>query len=230
MTETLILLGTAISIALIHTLIGPDHYIPFIALSKANNWTVKKTIFIVIICGAGHVLGSVILGFIGIALSAGITSLINIEDIRGTIATYILIAFGLIYMIYGIKIAVKNKTHTHTGIDGRTIIHSHTYNDEEHQHNKKRNVFWGLFIFFILGPCEPLIPLLMYPAATMNFFTLVLVTASFAVFTIGVMLLMTLLGLKGFQLIKADKLEKYAHAIAGGAVMICGIFVLLLPI
>ena len=230
MTETLVLLGTAISIALIHTLIGPDHYIPFIALSKANNWTVKKTVFIVLLCGTGHVLGSVILGFIGIALSAGITSLVNIEDIRGTIATYILIAFGLIYLIYGIRIAVKNKTHTHTGINGQIIIHSHSYNDDDHQHDKKRNVFWGLFIFFVLGPCEPLIPLLMYPAATMNIFSLVLVTASFAAVTIGVMLLMTLLGLKGFQLIKADKLERYAHALAGGAVMLCGISVLLLPV
>ena len=230
MTETLILLGTAISIALIHTLIGPDHYIPFIALSKANNWTVKKTIIIVLLCGFGHVAGSVVLGFLGIALSAGITSLVDIEDIRGTIATYILIAFGFIYMIYGIRIAVKNKTHTHTGIDGQTIIHSHSYSDDDHQHDKKRNAFWGLFIFFVLGPCEPLIPLLMYPAAAMNISTLVLVTVIFAVFTIGVMLLMTLLGLKGFQLIKADKLEKYAHALAGGAVMICGISVLLLPI
>ena len=237
MTETLILLGTAVSIALIHTIIGPDHYIPFIALSKANNWAVKKTVFIVLLCGAGHVFGSVVLGFAGVALSAGVTSLIDIEDIRGTIATYVLIAFGLVYTIYGIRCAVKNKTHTHTGIDGETVIHSHTFNDTDHNHNAKKSGasrsagrFWGLFIFFVLGPCEPLIPLLMYPAATMNIFTLVLVTLSFSVVTIGVMLLMTLLGLKGFKLIKADKLERYAHAMAGCVIMLCGISVLLLPI
>jgi len=37
MAETGILLGTSITLALFHTLIGVDHYIPFIALSKANN-------------------------------------------------------------------------------------------------------------------------------------------------------------------------------------------------
>ena len=231
MTETGILLSTSISIAVIHTLIGPDHYIPFISLSRANNWTVKKTIFVVLLCGSGHIFGSVVLGFAGIALAAGVTSLVNIEDIRGTIAAYVLIAFGLIYMIYGIRNSIKNKTHTHTGIDGQTVTHSHIYSGEDHQHNsKKKNVFWGLFIFFVLGPCEPLIPLIMYPAAKMNIFTLVLVTVSFSVFTIGVMLLMTLSGLKGFQLIKTKKLERYAHAMAGCVIMLCGICVLLLPV
>jgi len=244
MTETLILLGTSISLALFHTFIGVDHYVPFIALSKSNNWTIRKTIYIVLACGIGHVLGSVILGFIGIALSAGVTSLVNIEDIRGIIATYVLIGFGLIYTIYGIRNAVKNKPHTHLGQDGQTIIHSHSINSENHDHlanpaeqenkilktKKTGNVFWGLFIFFVLGPCEPLIPLLMYPAATMNIFTLVLVTVSFSVFTIGTMLVMTLLGIKGFQFIKTEKLERYAHALAGSAILICGISVLLLPI
>jgi len=230
--ESGILLGTAVSIAAIHTLIGVDHYVPFIALSKANNWTFKKTVYVVLLCGFGHVLGSVILGFAGVALSAGITSLVDIEDKRGTIATYVLIAFGLIYTIYGIKLALKNKTHTHVGQNGQTIIHTHTHDEAEHQHNSKKpgNIFWGLFIFFVLGPCEPLIPLLMYPAATMNVFTLVLVTVSFSVVTIGVMLLMTILGVKGFQLFKFNKLERYAHALAGSAILICGLSVLLLPI
>lgn len=213
MTETGILLGTSITIALIHTLIGPDHYIPFIALSKANDWPVAKTVNIVLLCGIGHVLGSVLLGFLGVALSAGLSSLINIEDIRGIFATYVLIAFGLVYTIYGIRSAIRNKAHTHGLPGGRAGAR-----------------FWGLFIFFVLGPCEPLIPLLIYPAANMDIFTLILVTVSFSVCTIGVMLLLTLLGLKGFQLLKINKLERYAHALAGSAILLCGVSVLVLPI
>jgi len=233
MAESGILLGTAITLGLIHTLIGVDHYVPFIALSKANNWPVKKTVYIVLLCGIGHIVGSVVLGFLGIALSAGVTSLVNIEDMRGILATYVLIGFGLIYTIYGIRSAIKNKPHTHLSQNGQTFMHSHTHDSTDHAHNntkKARNVFWGLFIFFILGPCEPLIPLLMYPAATMDIFTLVLVTVSFAVCTIATMLFMTLLGLKGFQLLKTEKLERYAHALAGSAILVCGISVLLLPI
>ena len=217
-------MGTAITIALIHTLIGPDHYIPFIALSKANNLPVRKTIYMVLVCGVGHVLGSVILGLFGIALSAGVSSLVNIEDFRGTFATYMLIAFGLIYTIYGIRRAMKNKAHTHISPDGQTLTHSHENNE------KKSGVFWGLFIFFVLGPCEPLIPLLMYPAASMDVLTLIMVTISFSVCTIAMMLLMTLLGIKGFQLLKINRLERYTHALAGSAILLCGISVLALPI
>ncbi|MCL2186934.1 MAG: sulfite exporter TauE/SafE family protein [Treponema sp.] len=239
MTETRILLGTAISIALIHTLIGVDHYVPFIALSKANNWTIKKTIYIVLLCGLGHVLGSVILGFAGIAFSAGIASLIDIEDMRGTLATYLLIAFGLIYMVYGIRKAYKNKKQFPVNCEQAEVNNDNSHNGHDHhiddfmqtnKNTKKSKVFWGLFIFFVLGPCEPLIPILMYPAATMNIFTLVLVTVSFSVCTIAVMLLMTILGVKGFRLLKLNKLDKYTHALAGGAVLLCGLFVLVLPI
>jgi len=233
MAETGILLGTALSIALIHTLIGVDHYVPFIALSKANNWTIKKTILIVLLCGIGHVLGSVVLGFTGIALSAGITSLVNIEDMRGTLATYLLIAFGFVYMVYGIRKAFKNKEQREENSDQEKVTNGHLHDHIDvsaDTNNKKSKVFWGLFIFFVLGPCEPLIPILMYPAARMNIFTLVLVTVSFSVCTIAVMLLMTLLGIKGFRLLKLNKLDKYTHALAGGAVLLCGLFVLVLPI
>jgi len=221
----------SIVIALIHTLIGVDHYVPFIALSKSNNWSMRKSIFIVVVCGIGHVMGSVLLGFAGVGLFTAVDYLVNIEEIRGTVAAYTLIAFGIIYTVYGVRCAVKNKTHTHTGINGETIVHAHSHNDEGHAHAKNTgNIFWGLFIFFVLGPCEPLIPFIMYPAATMNIFTLVLVTVSFSIVTISVMVLMTILGIKGIELLKIKKIERYAHALAGCAILVCGLSVLLLPI
>ena len=209
MAETGILLSTAISIAIIHTLIGFDHYIPFIALSQANKWSMKKTMLIVLLCGIGHVLSSVLIGIIGIALSSALSFLTDIENIRSAIATYFLIAFGLVYTIFGIRQAVKNKSHTH--------IHN-------------GNSFWGLFIFLVLGPCEPLIPVIMYPAATLNIYVLILVTLSFAICTIAVMLLMTFLGIKGIRFLKMEKLGRYSHLMAGLAILICGISVWLMPI
>jgi len=235
MAEINILLTTAISVAFIHTLIGFDHYVPFIALSRANNWTMKKTLLIVFLCGLGHVLSSVLLGFIGIGLSSAVSFLVDIENIRGTIATWFLIAFGLVYTIYGIRHAVRNKSHTHVTHDGHTIMHVHSQECGDHIHSKPQsktsvNSFWGLFILLVLGPCEPLIPILMYPAATLNVFVLVLVVVSFSVCTIVTMLVMTFLGVKGVQLFKLEKLNRYTHAMAGLAILICGISVWALPI
>ena len=234
MTELNILLATAVSIAFIHTIIGIDHYVPFIALAKANQWPVRKTMFTVFLCGIGHVLSSIVLGLAGIALAATVSFLVDIENIRGEISAYFIIAFGFVYTVYGIRHAVKNKTHRHITPDGNTIMHIHSGNSENHGHNmqdrKKYNVFWGLFILFVLGPCEPLIPILMYPAASRDIFTLVLVTVSFALCTIATMLLAVFLGLKSISLIKTNRLEKYSHALAGAAVFLCGICILVLPI
>ena len=61
-----ILVTTALSIGFIHTLIGPDHYLPFIMIGRARNWSVAKTMRITIYCGIGHVIGSAALGVVGI--------------------------------------------------------------------------------------------------------------------------------------------------------------------
>ncbi|MDQ1332320.1 MAG: hypothetical protein QG576_354, partial [Bacteroidota bacterium] len=42
---------TAISIGFIHTILGPDHYLPFIVLSEAKKWNLRKTMFITFLCG-----------------------------------------------------------------------------------------------------------------------------------------------------------------------------------
>ena len=70
--ELLILSYTALTIGFLHTLLGPDHYIPFIVMAKAGNWSKKKTIWITIVSGLGHVLGSIILGVIGLAIGGTI--------------------------------------------------------------------------------------------------------------------------------------------------------------
>ena len=65
MNDSIALLSvTAISIGFFHTLLGPDHYLPFIVLSQARNWSLKKTMIITFLCGLGHVLSSVILGLV----------------------------------------------------------------------------------------------------------------------------------------------------------------------
>ena len=58
-SQIFILSLTAASIALIHTIFGPDHYLPFVVLSKARKWSNLKTVWITILCGIGHVGSSV---------------------------------------------------------------------------------------------------------------------------------------------------------------------------
>ena len=39
-----LLLVTAASIGVVHTLLGPDHYLPFVAMAKARGWSLARTL------------------------------------------------------------------------------------------------------------------------------------------------------------------------------------------
>jgi nickel/cobalt transporter (NicO) family protein len=226
-SETILLVGTAATIGLIHTLLGPDHYIPFIVLSKARKWGTAKTTLVTLLCGLGHILSSVILGLVGIALGVAVFSLEAIESFRGEIAAWILIIFGFTYFIWGIHRALRSRQHEHTHVHQNEEVHSHSHSHiSEHSHvhisDSRSLTPWALFIIFILGPCEPLIPLVMYPAAKQSMITVTLVSIVFGLTTIGTMLAVVLASSYGFSKISIPRLEKYSHALAGLAILVCG--------
>jgi sulfite exporter TauE/SafE len=193
---------------------------------------------IVLICGIGHILSSVILGLIGIWLGSQISFLVNIEDMRGEIAKWFLIAFGLIYTLWGIRKAIKNRPHRHILDNGGEVWHIHhekAHNLEETTdvHAPKSEMprsFWPLFVLLVLGPCEPLIPLLMYPAAETGMMVVVMVALVFSVCTIAAMIFGTIVVLKGVNMINVKKFERYAHALAGFSILMCGLAIQFLGI
>lgn len=226
--EISVLLITAASIGFFHTLFGPDHYLPFIVMAKSGKWSKVKTFWVTFLCGIGHVLGSIVLGIIGIAAGIAVSNLEGMESFRGDIAAWLLIAFGFVYFAWGLKRALKNKPHTHVHVhsDGSYHTHEHTHHLEHtHVHEKpakKSMTPWILFTIFVFGPCEPLIPLLMYPAATHSTMGLILVTVLFSIATIGTMLVVVMVSLWGINLIPMEKLERYTHALAGAAICLSG--------
>ena len=210
-TSLTILLWTAVSIGFIHTLIGPDHYLPFIVISKARNWPITKTMLITFVCGLGHVFSSVIIGAIGIAIGSAVGDLKSFERERGSIASFALIAFGILYGLWGLWRARKGHGHNH--LPGGEHLDSN---------NGHSITFWTLFIVFVLGPCEPLIPLVMFPAVSHNWHGVVMVTFAFGTVTIGTMCAMVFSAAKGLTVIKTSFMERYVHALAGGIIALSG--------
>jgi sulfite exporter TauE/SafE len=223
-----LLSATAISLGFIHTILGPDHYLPFIVLSEAKKWTIKKTMFITFLCGLGHVFSSVVLGLVGIAVGISLSKLISVESFRGNIAAWLFIAFGLVYMIISIRNLYRKKKHTHSHyhIGGNKHIHEHAH-IEGHSHVHETDVVkttpWILFLIFIFGPCEPLIPIIMYPAAEHNIPGAVVVSLLFSVVTIATMMGIVLAFKLGFSKINLKPVEKYSNVIAGAMIFFSGI-------
>jgi len=232
--EMLILGATAASIGFFHTLFGPDHYLPFIVMSQARRWTLLKTMGTTFLCGLGHIGSSVLLGTIGIALGTAVFKLEALESFRGNIAAWALIVFGLLYFVWGMRRAIRNRPHRHLHVHPNGTAHQHTHiHSEEHLHvhnqEEKINITpWILFTIFVLGPCEPLIPLVMYPAAQKSLGGLVLVTTVFGGVTITTMMSIVLVSTLGINLLPMKKLERYTHALAGGAIFVCGITIVFL--
>jgi len=207
-----ILLVSTASVAFFHAL-APDHWMPFAAIGKAQKWSKLRLLWITFISGLGHVGISVVVGMIGILLGFSLSRLKGIEGHRGEIVLWLLIGFGLAYMIWGIK---KGKEHRHAHFD-------------EEKLKKKTVAVWTLFAIFILGPCEPLVPLV-FLGYNYGYAGVIAVSLVFSVVTIVMMLVQSLLAFMGVQLIKSNFAERYSHAFAGLVIALTGIFVMALGI
>ncbi|MCK5140257.1 MAG: sulfite exporter TauE/SafE family protein, partial [Thermodesulfovibrionia bacterium] len=177
-------------------------------------------------------LSSIALGILGITFGFAVSKLEAVESFRGNVATWALIAFGLIYFVWGMRIALRHKSHEHVHIHVDGINHAHNHNHiKEHMHvhdekSAKSITPWVLFTIFVLGPCELLIPMLMYPAAKSSLSGLLLVSGVFGVITVLTMLSIVLVSTFGINLVHTARLERYTHAIAGAILCFCGISIL----
>ena len=182
-------------------------------------------------CGLGHVLSSILLGGIGLSIGAAIFRIELIEAVRGQISGWLLFIFGFAYLVYGVRKAMKNRphVHAHSHLNGHPHRHEHThFADHSHPHESgsKSHTVWILFIIFVFGPCEPLVPLLMYPAAEGGWGQAVVVASVFGVTTITAMVTMVLVGAFGLSFIRLKRLSRFGHAAAGTAISISGALVL----
>lgn len=223
-TELQILVITAVSVACLHTLTGPDHYLPFIALSKARGWSFGKTLLWTIICGCGHVWSSVLLALGGAAIGWSISKVYWLENVRGGIAGWVLLLFGLVYGAWGLMRAYKNKPHKHfdTYEDGNLYVYEHKHGEAVPPKERYKVTPWVMFIIFLLGPCEPMIPLLYYPAAQHSWGGMLLLILVYTFFTLAIMIVMVVLGYYGIAVLKTEKLERFMHALGGLTIFICG--------
>ncbi|MGY8805811.1 MAG: hypothetical protein ACKVK6_16445, partial [bacterium] len=212
---SLSVLVAAASIGFVHTLLGPDHYVPFISLARAQHWTIGRTLAIVAACGVAHVLGSAMLAGVGLAAGAAIGEMEGVEAGRGSVAAWAMVAFGAAYCAWGIRRAfVTSKglaphshgDHVHIHTDG--VTHHHHAGDTDAPVQPR--TFWALMVLFILGPCEPLIPLFVLPASRGRWDIAIATILVFGIVTVVTMVAVTAAGFYGARQINFGGAERYA--------------------
>jgi len=225
------LILAAVGLGFIHTVLGPDHYLPFVMLARARHWSLTRTLLITTACGVGHVASSVVLGGVGLALGVAVGRLEAWETGRGDLAAWALVAFGTAYAVWGVRHALRSarglEPHQHRG-----HVHLHSAGHQPHEHEAggaaSATTFWTLFLVFVLGPCEPLIPLFLLPASRGSWGMAAVVAVVFGVVTVLTMVGLTTLAVTGVRHLPLGPLERWSHAMAGVLVAACGLSVIFL--
>ena len=210
--DTFIIAGSAASIGFIHTILGPDHYLPLVAMAKTNGWSGAKTASYTAVCGFSHVLGTILIGLLVFLLGLAFFSIETVQSIRGNFAGWFLLLFGVFYFACGVKWVIRKKKMEQDNkvLEAKTSFFS-------------RCTPFALFIFFILGPCEPLIPLMSLGTESNEIFSSILLVSAFCGTTVITMLFCVMLfyyGISRFSFFM--KLEDYMHAATGLIILLCG--------
>lgn len=209
----IVLLVSAVSVAFFHAL-APDHWVPFVAMAKGGRWSMRRLGWVSTLAGLGHVLSSLLIGVIGLWAGWAVHRMEGVEAWRGGVAIWLLIGFGAAYALWGFKHA----QHPHPHHSVQSVVKTYA----------ARRI-WLLIAILVFGPCEPLIPL-MFLAYQGGLKAIVLVSAVFSLVTIAMVVGQSCLSYSGVRLIQTAWMERYAHALAGLAILLTGLAVLLLGI
>ena len=156
-----LLAGTAIAV---RTRCWGRTYLPFVML--AGRWSGPGRLGDRA-RGLGHVASSLVLGALGVLAGVAVHRLQGWESARGDWAAWGLVGLGVAYGLWGLRKAIRNEQGLTPHSHGH--VHMHRHGDHAHTHEPapthSRMGFWALFALFVLGPCEPLIPLFVMPAS-----------------------------------------------------------------
>ena len=196
-----LLTGTVI-LAAIHALI-PNHWLPLVAVARAEGWKQKELTTITLLAAAAHVTGTVLLGIVLGQIGKELQ-----EEYGRTIvvaSSVLLIAFGLIYF-------TVNLPHHH---------HSGQQDVKKYERSKTKWVFIFIGMMF-LSPCLE-VESLFLSAGAFGMAAVFAMAAVYAIISIAGIWLLVNLGAKGVNLLPADFIEHNEKRISGAVLILVGI-------
>lgn len=232
--DLVLMLWTAALLGALHTVAGPDHYVPFVMMSRAERWPLRRTIWITFLCGLGHVGSSVViglaLGWVGLAVAQWEGSTLSRWHAwRGDMTAWILMGLGAALTIHGLIQTARGRAHTHAHAHENGGAHTHAHvHEEQHLHvhaapeRARRLTPWVLFVIFIFGPCESLVPLMLAATAASGMAGSLLVAMAFSLTTVVTILVTVSVLYMGFENLSLGFVERNATALAGVSLVACG--------
>ncbi|HEU4403162.1 MAG TPA: hypothetical protein VFT43_13770 [Candidatus Polarisedimenticolia bacterium] len=233
MTSTsVVLFLSACTTAVIHALI-PDHWLPFVVMSRSQGWNARRTATLTGLAGLLHVLMSILVG--GAAIALGTDPARDLASLAGHSLEYLagalLFLFGVAYGVW----AHLREARAH-GAVSHDSTGSGPASQEEHVHAHghllepwfRRAVSGGALVVVIgISPCALLAPIL-FAAAAQGAVALAASAIGFAACTIGTMVCVTLFARRGMQRLDLPFFTRFGDLISGALIGTIGLLVMIL--
>lgn len=205
------LVAAAAAVGALHTM-APDHWMPFAALARARGWTPLRATRTTVVCGLGHVTVSAVLGIAALYVGLEVMKLIG-SRLEG-LATYLLMAFGTLYMIWGLHRSFRR--------DPMAVLHAH---DHHHAHGQSDHdhglTEWSLFVLFCLDPCVAVIPVIV-AATSAGWTALLVVVLAYEIATIATMVVLVTAAHVGTRAVRVTWVDRHGDAVAGALIVCVG--------
>jgi nickel/cobalt transporter (NicO) family protein len=231
------LLAAAAGVGFGHAIL-PDHWVPLAVLGRTRRYPLTRIARLSGLAGVAHVLVSIALGAVIIAIGLQFRS--TIQHAQDTIIGCILIATGIGFLVLELTGHGHHHDHDHGHHDhdhdhGNDHAHVHTHDDgythDTHADEPNPRRLSGLAAVMVpfgaaASPDLTILPVFL-AATTAGIATAVGSVVIFAAVTIGTIVGLTLAAARGGYQIQGEWLERWGNFFTAGVLLIIGLLVLL---
>jgi hypothetical protein len=193
---TQILLGSLL-LSAIHAFI-PNHWIPLVAIGRAEGWTRSETLATTAIAGLAHVTSTILIGVVAGLLGQELST--RYAAVTAVVAPSILIGLGALYL--ALDVAGRRR-------------HHHALEAKERKRSLSRfSLVASLCIGMFFSPCLE-IEAYYFAAGALGWQGIATVSLVYLVVTVAGMVALVDLGLRGAARIRSYLLEHHDRAATG---------------
>lgn len=232
------LLAAAAGVGFGHAIL-PDHWVPLAVLGRTRRYPLTRIARLSSLAGVAHVLVSIVLGAVIIAIGLQFRS--TIEHAQDTIIGCILIATGIGFLVLELTGHGHHHDHDHPHPHAHDDDHDHSHDhdhDDDHDHSHHHHAgdptprrLGGLAAVMVpfgaaASPDLTILPVFL-AATTAGVATAVGSVVIFAAVTIGTIVGLTLAAARGGYQIQGEWLERWGNVFTAVVLVTIGLLVLL---
>lgn len=160
------LMSASVVAGLVHTWLGPDHYLPLVGFSKLERWSLRRSLCVTAVVGLAHC-ALALLVVLGVGFFAG---MIDVQLAGASSLSWLWVGLGLALLVTGLRRRRRGgEANDRRAPAGVGVVR------------------WLWLVGFVLGPCEWLWPFALPALRDHGLSGALLVTVGFTAATIVAM-------------------------------------------